>query len=66
MPFCFESGGSQIIFYEPEREDYSESEKDRVKRAISCFRELDSIGEPSNIKDIPSIGKGKTYMEHIE
>jgi D-glycero-alpha-D-manno-heptose-7-phosphate kinase len=65
VPFRFESGGSQIIFYEPEREDYSESERDRAERAITCFRELDSIGKPSNIKDIPSISKSKTYTEHV-
>lgn len=65
VPFRFESRGSQIIFYEPEREDYSELERDRAKRVISCFRELDSIGKPSNIKDIPLIDKGKTYTEHV-
>lgn len=43
VPFCFESGGSQIIFYEPEREDYSELEKDRGRRVIGSFQELDSI-----------------------
>lgn len=65
VPFRFESGGSQIIFYELEREDYSELERDRAKRVISCFRELDSIGKSSNIKNIPSTGKGKTYTEQV-
>jgi len=65
VPLRFESGGSQIIFYEPEREDYSELEKDRAKRIISRFRELDSIGKPSSIKDIPPKSKNKTYTERI-
>jgi len=43
VPFCFESHGSQIIFYEPLREDYSELEMDRTKRFISAFKELDSL-----------------------
>jgi D-glycero-alpha-D-manno-heptose-7-phosphate kinase len=42
VPFHFESSGSQIIFYEPEREDYSKAEIDRTKRLISSFRELDT------------------------
>jgi D-glycero-alpha-D-manno-heptose-7-phosphate kinase len=52
VPFHFDSHGSQIIFYEPEREDYKELEKDRAKRAIDSFAELDSIGKLNNIKDI--------------
>jgi D-glycero-alpha-D-manno-heptose-7-phosphate kinase len=41
VPFRFESAGSQIIFYEPEREDYSSLESDRAKRSISSFQELE-------------------------
>ena len=67
VPFSFDSGGSQIIFYEPEREDYSELEKDRVKRAIGSFRELDSIktSKPSNIRDILAAGKEQFNAEKI-
>jgi D-glycero-alpha-D-manno-heptose-7-phosphate kinase len=43
VPFHFESGGSQIIFYEPERQDYSELERDRTKRLISPFKELRAV-----------------------
>jgi D-glycero-alpha-D-manno-heptose-7-phosphate kinase len=43
VPFHFESSGSQIIFYEPEQQDYSKLEKDRARRIISSFKELDSI-----------------------
>ncbi|MBN2591422.1 MAG: hypothetical protein JXA96_16270 [Sedimentisphaerales bacterium] len=64
VPFRFESGGSQIIFYELEREDYSEAEKDRAKRKISCFKELDSFEKPLNIKDIPPKNKDKKQTEH--
>jgi len=52
VPFRFESGGSQIIFYEPERVDYSELEKDRAKRAISSFRELESVKKLTRVKAV--------------
>jgi D-glycero-alpha-D-manno-heptose-7-phosphate kinase len=39
VPFRFEPSGSQIIFYEPEQQDYSEPERDRVRRAIAPFIE---------------------------
>ncbi|MBL7145640.1 MAG: kinase [Phycisphaerae bacterium] len=42
VPFNFERTGSQIIFYEPEEIDYSEVEKDRAKREIIAFRELET------------------------
>jgi len=45
VPFRFEFNGSQIIFYEPEREDYSALEIDRSKRFIRAFEELDPIEE---------------------
>jgi D-glycero-alpha-D-manno-heptose-7-phosphate kinase len=45
VPFRFEFNGSQIIFYEPEREDYSALEIDRSKRFIRAFEELDPIKE---------------------
>ncbi len=40
VPFSFESGGSQVIFYEPEREDYIKLEKYRANQTIKSFREL--------------------------
>ncbi|UCF00118.1 MAG: kinase [Planctomycetota bacterium] len=43
VPFRFESVGSQIVFYEPDQVDYSELEKDRAKRVISSFKELEAI-----------------------
>lgn len=54
VPFSFEHKGSQIIFYEPEREDYCELERDRNRRSISAFRELDAIKKLERIKDIAS------------
>jgi len=60
VPFRFESSGSQIIFYEPEREDYSKLEKDRATRMISSFKELESIEKRSNIKDVVQVRKNKT------
>jgi len=65
VPFQFESGGSQIIFYEPEREDYSDLEKDRAERAISSFRELKSVRKTIGIKDISVTEKSRTDTEHV-
>jgi len=53
VPFNFEYSGSQIIFYEPEQEDYSELEKDRARRSISSFKELDSIKKPKQVRTVP-------------
>ena len=39
VPFKFEHGGSQIIFFEPE-EDFSRQEADRANRTLGPFREL--------------------------
>jgi D-glycero-alpha-D-manno-heptose-7-phosphate kinase len=39
VPFRFEFGGSQIIFFDPE-EDYSAAEKARAGRPVPVFREL--------------------------
>ena len=57
VPFRFESSGSQIIFYEPEQQDYSELERDRAKRAISSFKELDSIKKLGKVSAEAAIGK---------
>lgn len=57
VPFHFESSGSQIIFYEPEQQDYSELERDRAKRVISSFKELDSI------KKFDKVTTGTTILE---
>ena len=65
VPFRFESQGSQIVFYETEREDYSELERDRARRVITSFRELDTIEKPSKIIDIPSTGKDKKQTERV-
>lgn len=43
VPFEFSRNGSQIIFYEPQREDYRSAERDRRGREIQCFRELGTI-----------------------
>ncbi|HTV39931.1 MAG TPA: hypothetical protein VMF08_05115 [Candidatus Sulfotelmatobacter sp.] len=40
VPFQFEFGGSQIVFYDP-GEDYSRHEKARMRQRIDSFRELD-------------------------
>ncbi len=42
VPFEFESGGSQIIFYDHER-DYSSEEQARLRHALQPFRELSEI-----------------------
>ena len=38
VPFQFENGGSQIIFYDPEM-DYREEEESRKSRPIQAFYE---------------------------
>jgi len=43
VPFQSNRHGSQIIFYEPQSEDFRVAERDRKKRDIQCFRELGSI-----------------------
>lgn len=43
VPFNLETTGSQIIFYEPARENYYQLEKDRNKRFIKAFTELNSL-----------------------
>ena len=40
VPFNFEFTGSQIIFFDPQ-EDYSALEKERAKKPIEAFRELE-------------------------
>lgn len=42
VPFRFEFGGSQIIFFEPET-DYSDAERTRDGQTILEFRELDKL-----------------------
>jgi D-glycero-alpha-D-manno-heptose-7-phosphate kinase len=39
VPFRFESAGSQIIFYEPGKEDYAAMDMDRRHHSIRPFRE---------------------------
>ncbi len=59
VPFRFEFSGSQIIFYEPEREDYKELEKDRIGRRISPSAELNVINAKHRISDIPVTQKSE-------
>ncbi len=40
IPFNFEFSGSQIIFFDPEK-DYLKEEKARAKQPVNSFRELD-------------------------
>jgi D-glycero-alpha-D-manno-heptose-7-phosphate kinase len=40
VPFTFESSGSQIIFYDPSKEDYSALDRDRAINPVIPFREL--------------------------
>jgi D-glycero-alpha-D-manno-heptose-7-phosphate kinase len=67
VPFSFEFCGSQIIFYEPERESYRESEKDRAGRTIESFAELDSIKKmiPIPIQEISTLAKNPADVERV-
>lgn len=40
VPFALESSGSQVIFYEPSKEDYSALDRDRVNNPVTPFREF--------------------------
>jgi len=40
VPFKFAFNGSQIIFFDPQREDYRDLEKERSRQGIASFREL--------------------------
>jgi D-glycero-alpha-D-manno-heptose-7-phosphate kinase len=42
LPVAFESGGSQIVFFDPEK-DYSGYERLRDRQALSAFRELSDV-----------------------
>ena len=53
VPFNFEFSGSQIIFYDPEK-DYSAEEEARVNQPIKVFRELNPI-EQSEVLDYKSV-----------
>ena len=65
VPFRFEYSGSQIIFYEPEQQDYSEIQRDRLGRVISSFKELDYIKKQINVKEIHAADKEKTGTEYV-
>jgi D-glycero-alpha-D-manno-heptose-7-phosphate kinase len=50
VPFEFEFAGSQVIFFDPEK-DYSSAEQDRAGRSIEAFREAgDEMHTPSASK----------------
>jgi len=40
VPFAFNRNGSQIIFFDPSRQDFSQYERDRTARDIKAFHEL--------------------------
>lgn len=44
VPFDFCRHGSQIIFYEPSRQDFSQYERERSARSIKAFHELGKRG----------------------
>jgi D-glycero-alpha-D-manno-heptose-7-phosphate kinase len=45
VPFKFEGSGSQIIFFDPEK-DYSAEEQDRTRRSIANFQEISALLRP--------------------
>jgi len=49
VPFEFESSGSQIIFFDPEK-DYSAHEEARARQSIRAFEELTQIETTSHAK----------------
>jgi len=42
LPFTFESWGSQVVYFDPEK-DYSSYERLRKRQALSAFRELSDL-----------------------
>jgi D-glycero-alpha-D-manno-heptose-7-phosphate kinase len=65
VPFKFEFGGSQIIFYEPEA-DYSHEERARENIRIEPFRELTNGSAPADPdNDSPKSGDGGREVESL-
>jgi D-glycero-alpha-D-manno-heptose-7-phosphate kinase len=46
VPFWFSSGGSQVVFFDPEQ-DYSAEEQDRAVRTLRPFRESTAVDRTS-------------------
>jgi hypothetical protein len=51
VPIDLDFSGSQIIYYEPER-DYSDVEQSRAAQTIAPFRELKTQGEVKPIEGV--------------
>ena len=62
VPFSFEHGGSQVIFYEPQQ-DYVELERDLARRDVASFRELETLAEPRIVEVNPVARKTSKDME---
>ncbi|MEW5774322.1 MAG: kinase [Thermodesulfobacteriota bacterium] len=43
VPFKFDTNGSQIIFYDPHIDDYSDMRADNDRNCLRCFRELTTV-----------------------
>lgn len=43
VPFEFETSGSQIVFYEPAKEDFAMIERSQDRSQIAAFREISSL-----------------------
>jgi D-glycero-alpha-D-manno-heptose-7-phosphate kinase len=43
VPFKFENSGSQIIFHEPSKEDYSSLDRERAFNSVRPFREANEL-----------------------
>jgi D-glycero-alpha-D-manno-heptose-7-phosphate kinase len=63
VPFRFEFGGSQIIFYEPEA-DYAHEERARANRRVEPFRELADVPPPPEHTE-PESDKGSGDVESL-
>lgn len=48
VPFAFERGGSQVIFYDRDQ-DYTAAEADNKSRNLTAFREIDELALPTQL-----------------
>jgi len=52
VPFKFEYGGSQIIFYKPEREDYRDLQKQKARQLSSSGEEPETAKKSQRIRTV--------------
>jgi len=57
VPFKFEYGGSQIIFYKPEREDYRDLQKQKAGQLSGSGEEPETAKKSQRIRTVRDVRK---------